>query len=957
MTGRGKAYASGTAYRAGIDTWNKSYKMVAVDYENVVVPVSKVNTYNPGTNKDYKDLEDAVSDAADEFREVFDWIEVRLEEINEDLNLKNAKLENAIGASAQNSIIDDMIALNRELYDNLLAGADEYYKYSATLLEKVPEEYRNAAQDGTIAIEEFVGEANEETINAIQEYREWVQKGDDATQQAEETLTEISNLAAQAIKNIEDSYDNLLSKNDAKMDQLDAHNAYMDTTTGFESEDIYAAMIKENEEKIKTATEKRNAMQAELDKRVQSGEITVDSQEWYDAVNAISEVDTEIINLKTDNEDFQDSINELHWEKFDLLMKNFQAVSDEAENLLDILSTKDAVDELGNWTDDGITSLGLLAQQMEVAEMQAKKYQEEIDYLNENWETLGYTQEEYIDKLEELKSGQYDAIQSYHDAKDAIVDLNKARVDAIKNGIEKEIDAYEKLIKAKKEELDAEKDLYDFQKGVAKQQKNIADLERQLTALSNDNSASARAKRAQLEADLYEAKAALEETYYDRSISNQQEALDNELENFQNEKDEEIEELEKYLENIELVVADSLSIVQEHAVTIFDTLTSLGEQYGLTITDALIQPWQHGVIAIQEYGTKLNMSLIELASMLGLTVDDFAAKLGMTLPALAESLGMTVDDLTGNLDMTMAQFAGRMGMTIDELAAKFGLTAGELAGKLGMTYQDLTNPFGLSMSATVDALKDLEIEYSNILANIVEESKKAVEEVNKAMQKYQSAEKQEKKQETQQNNNTLAVTNTKKAITIGGKINAGNAKIYSDSYGKGGGKQYYSNDPIYTVLQENNGYVLVRHHKLKSGYTGWFKKSDIKAYAKGTTGIDEDQWALLHELGDELVFAAGPNGKLQYITRGTAVIPHDISENLMELGQLDPSEILRRNTPQIGASPSVVNNAVEINMNIAEVVHIDSVSNETIPDLTKAVRKEMDSYMVKLNNAIKAKVR
>ncbi|MGM9530580.1 hypothetical protein, partial [Intestinibacter sp.] len=109
-------------------------------------------------------------------------------------------------------------------------------------------------------------------------------------------------------------------------------------------------------------------------------------------------------------------------------------------------------------TDEGITSLGLYAQQMEIAEVQAKKYQDEIAYLNKNWKALGLTEQEYIEKLDELKSGQYDSIKAYHEAKDAIVDLNKARVDAIKNGIQKEIDSYSELIKKKKEALDADKD-------------------------------------------------------------------------------------------------------------------------------------------------------------------------------------------------------------------------------------------------------------------------------------------------------------------------------------------------------------------------------------------------------------------------------------------------------------------------------------------------------------------
>ena len=450
ITGRGKAFAEGTvggsAY-AGINTWFDWVDDVANKYGN-----------KGGDSKGGGGGEGGGDDAKDEFNELFDWIEVRLEEINEDINLNAAKLENAIGSTKKNAIIDNMIGLNQDLYDNLLAGANEYYRYAATLLEDVPAEYRAAAKDGKIAIEEFVGEVDEETLNAIQKYREWVQKGADVTQQAEEVLTEISNLAKQAIDNIAQDYENKSSLREGRIEQLEAHNALNETDLGFESASIYQAMIAENNRNIAILQDQRNAMLAELNRRVESGEIKRGSQDWYDAINEIAAVDTEIVNLKTDTENWQDAINDLHWEKFDSLISRLQSVSEEADNLIDILGNSDMVDEAGNWTDEGITSLGLYAQQMEAAEVEAKKYQDEIDYLNENWQKLGYTEDEYLERLGELKDGQYAAIQAYHDSKDAIVDLNKERIEAIKTIIEEEIEAYEKLIEAKKEELDAEKD-------------------------------------------------------------------------------------------------------------------------------------------------------------------------------------------------------------------------------------------------------------------------------------------------------------------------------------------------------------------------------------------------------------------------------------------------------------------------------------------------------------------
>lgn len=71
------------------------------------------------------------------------------------------------------------------------------------------------------------------------------------------------------------------------------------------------------------------------------------------------------------------------------------------------------------------------------------------------------------------------------------------------------------------------------------------------------------------------------------------------------------------------------------------------------------------------------------------------------------------------------------------------------------------------------------------------------------------------------------------SIKVGGLINAGKAQIYDYAGDKSGERQYFLNDPIYKVLDEKNGYLLTRWHKLNTGYTGWFKKSDVKAYARG----------------------------------------------------------------------------------------------------------------------------
>lgn len=87
----------------------------------------------------------------------------------------------------------------------------------------------------------------------------------------------------------------------------------------------------------------------------------------------------------------------------------------------------------------------------------------------------------------------------------------------------------------------------------------------------------------------------------------------------------------------------------------------------------------------------------------------------------------------------------------------------------------------------------------------------------------------------------------KKQVHVGGMINAGNAPIYSNNLGQGQGVQFFGYDPIYTVIQESNGYVLARWHKTNSGYSGWFRKSDVTALKTGGYTGNQEGMAMLHK--------------------------------------------------------------------------------------------------------------
>lgn len=409
------------------------------------------------------------------------------------------------------------------------------------------------------------------------------------------------------------------------------------------------------------------------------------------------------------------------------------------------------------------------------------------------------------------------------------------------------------------------------------QQKDISELERKLAAISNDHSISAMTKRKQLEAELAEARAELEETYYDRSIQTQQEALDQENETFKEEKEKEITQWEEYLNNIETVVADSLLIVQENAAGIGQTLTGQAQEYNLTLSSAILTPWQEGKSAIDGY----------------------------------------------------------------------------------------SNNFGKAASATTNQLNAIKVGWQEVIKEMEKAAELEIEAQKRANKKTTAAQnpKEQKKDSNKDKNKDKgkgtgasqpsSTASTPATPSVGQTVTVKSTATHFSAQSGGVKMASFVPGGSYQVMQVGIGNDKSQILIGRGGTaTGWVNLHDLAGYAKGTLGVEDSQFAWLDELGEELVMHADGNGRLSFLTKGTSVIPADITKNLMQLGQLDPQDILDRSRPAISA-PHITNNNIELSLNVGEVVHIDTVTNETIPNLTKAIEKQMDKYMKQVNSNIR----
>lgn len=168
------------------------------------------------------------------------------------------------------------------------------------------------------------------------------------------------------------------------------------------------------------------------------------------------------------------------------------------------------------------------------------------------------------------------------------------------------------------------------------------------------------------------------------------------------------------------------------------------------------------------------------------------------------------------------------------------------------------------------------------------------------------------------------------AFSIGSRVKADpDAIIYADSYGGGGGSQYYRNDPIYTILDENNGYYLTRYHGVSGGYTGWFRKKDLTAYKTG--GIADftgPAWLDGTKSNPELILNARDTENF--------IALKDILSSIMD------RKGLQNSTQSVG----------DMYFNID--INVDEISNDyDVEDLSKKIKQELtDSAMYRNVNLV-----
>lgn len=366
---------------------------------------------------------------------------------------------------------------------------------------------------------------------------------------------------------------------------FDSMNSYLDSIVklaqalGEElSSDEFTKQIDNNNKKIAENQKGANEAKSNWEKAMK------DADNAYGGKSA-SEWETEYYNylatingLKADNQELRNSlIDDVYLASFTKLQEELDKIGDIKSGIRNLIDDSALFDEDGIITKYGTAQLSLLVDEMNNAQKSVSNYSSEIDKLNNLLSSGEITQYEYNERISEVQKNMLSSASDVKSYIDNIISLYKEQAQA-------EMDAIKKLIDARKKALDAKRSYYEYDKTISDKNKDIQSLKAQIAALEGIETAEAKAKKAQLNAQLTEQQDDLNDTINSHMLELSSNALDELSESLQDSFDDYWDKLWLNLDNVKELIEAANKTTADAAKTTADALNSLLSLYGIPTT-------------------------------------------------------------------------------------------------------------------------------------------------------------------------------------------------------------------------------------------------------------------------------------------------------------------------------------------------------------------------------------
>ena len=448
--------------------------------------------------------------------------------------------------------------------------------------------------------------------------------------------------------------------------------------------------------------------------------------------------------------------------------------------------------------------------------------------------------------------------------------------------------------------------------------------------MSGSDNAADIAERRKLEKMLAEQKSDLNDSYYAHSKDVLQNALEEEASAYEETMNKFIEGLRESLDeallNMDLFMEGVYNSVITNAPSILEQYNSLG----LALDSAIINPWEEATAAITKFGGADGLGAMNAWINEGGIFPTFKTNATNALKSPWEAGKTALGSFKQSVDTEMKNIVKTIESNVSSAKNKLN--------SLTSAIQD-TNKQASSSSNSSNSSSSSKSSYSGSSTNYI--TGENVKTLQKILNQFFGA------KLTVDGSYGPATTNAVKAMKNSLYIDAG--------YGSGNIPKRTATDGKYDAETK----TMLQNYLNKRNVGSWFRENKLSIpgamYAKGTLGTKRDEFAITDEswIGEEITLAAGKNGQLQYLKKGSAVMPADISANLVEWGKLNPNMM---NLANPSAGINLMTNYVskpELNLSFEALVKAGTITQEALPAVKELVQQELNKFTKQLNYSMK----
>ena len=539
----------------------------------------------------------------EEAEESFDWIEVAIQRIEEEI----ARLDKVVGNSydfwakrneALLKEIDktkDEIKAQQIAYSEYLRNANavqvnngkglnaDDYGENDSLVKAQDErllaeakkawatgEYQKKVQEGLMTGKDIETIQNHFLAETIKKYQELISKSIAAQDAVQDLKIKLGDLARTNFDHVKGEAEDAIAYFESYADLINARIERTEEKGYFATKTFQGALISYEQERLKVLKKEYDELIAKRDEATRTKAILPYSEEFNKMNQEILEVGKSIEEATINLVKFNNEMRQHDWDVFDFTQERINNIAEEFDFLIDLLDNQKLYDDYGLFNSRGWADSALHAGKYNAYMEQALQYAKEREKIEADLDKDN-ADKNLIERREELIKLQQESITNAYAEKEAVKSL-------VEEGINIHLQKLSQLIDEYKESLKSAKDLYSYQKNIANQTQNITNLQKQLAAYTGDDSEETRALRQRLNKQLEDAQTQLRETQWDKYISETEEFLGDMYEEYE-------ELLNKQLEDIDKLMHDMIGEINTHGDDIRTAINDVTKDVAYKMTD------------------------------------------------------------------------------------------------------------------------------------------------------------------------------------------------------------------------------------------------------------------------------------------------------------------------------------------------------------------------------------